>query len=167
MDQVKHPPRDWEGAVEKQIREAMERGEFDNLPGKGKPLDLGYNPYAPEDWQLAFKLLQDAGIAPDWIEQGKEIRVELDALASWLARQMQWQRERAAKLTRLPLPQATAEREHLADAREKTCAEYRRRAGTLNKMIDTYNLKAPSGAPHFVRLRIEEEIQKFREACAG
>src|SRR6478752_4444719 len=28
----------WESAVEKQIREAQERGEFDNLPGAGKPL---------------------------------------------------------------------------------------------------------------------------------
>ncbi|WP_076262463.1 DUF1992 domain-containing protein [Intrasporangium flavum] len=30
----------WESAVERQIREAQERGEFDNLPGAGKPLDL-------------------------------------------------------------------------------------------------------------------------------
>jgi Domain of unknown function (DUF1992) len=34
-----------ESLVEKQIREAQERGEFDNLPGSGKPLDLG----APDD----------------------------------------------------------------------------------------------------------------------
>jgi len=32
----------WESPVEKAIREAQERGEFDNLPGAGKPLtDLG------------------------------------------------------------------------------------------------------------------------------
>ena len=30
----------WESSVERQIREAQERGEFDNLPGAGKPLDL-------------------------------------------------------------------------------------------------------------------------------
>ena len=30
----------WESPVEKQIREAQERGDFDNLPGAGKPLDL-------------------------------------------------------------------------------------------------------------------------------
>ena len=28
----------WEDPVERQIREAMERGEFENLPGAGKPL---------------------------------------------------------------------------------------------------------------------------------
>ena len=31
----------WESPVDKQIREAQERGDFDNLPGAGKPLDLG------------------------------------------------------------------------------------------------------------------------------
>ncbi|GLZ01820.1 hypothetical protein Acsp02_90710 [Actinoplanes sp. NBRC 103695] len=30
---------DWyESAVDRQLREAQERGEFDNLPGAGKPL---------------------------------------------------------------------------------------------------------------------------------
>lgn len=31
----------WESPVDRQIREARERGDFDNLPGAGKPLDLG------------------------------------------------------------------------------------------------------------------------------
>lgn len=31
----------WESPVDRQIREAQERGDFDNLPGAGKPLDLG------------------------------------------------------------------------------------------------------------------------------
>jgi len=38
----------WESPVEKAIREAQERGEFDGLPGAGKPLDLG-DPEGPED----------------------------------------------------------------------------------------------------------------------
>lgn len=39
----------WESWVERQIREATQRGEFDNLPGTGKPLDLG-NPDDPDWW---------------------------------------------------------------------------------------------------------------------
>lgn len=34
-------PSSYESAVERQIREAQERGDFDDLPGAGKPLDLG------------------------------------------------------------------------------------------------------------------------------
>ena len=65
---------EWEDAIEKQIREAMERGEFDNLKGKGKPLDLERNPFTPADWQLAYKIMQDNNVAPEWIEHGKSIR---------------------------------------------------------------------------------------------
>ncbi|MCO5307854.1 MAG: DUF1992 domain-containing protein [Austwickia sp.] len=43
----------WESWVEKQIRQAQERGEFDNLPGAGKPLDLG-NPDDPDWWIKRF-----------------------------------------------------------------------------------------------------------------
>ena len=36
---MSQPPH-YESSVEKAIREAQERGDFDNLPGAGKPLDL-------------------------------------------------------------------------------------------------------------------------------
>ncbi len=36
--------------MEKAIREAQERGEFDNLPGAGKPLRLGDPEYEDPDW---------------------------------------------------------------------------------------------------------------------
>ena len=39
----------YESWVERQIREAMERGEFDNLPGAGKPIP-GLNGREDEDW---------------------------------------------------------------------------------------------------------------------
>src|SRR4051812_16189036 len=40
----------WESSVERQIREAQERGDFDNLPGAGKPLDLSDS--GDPDWWL-------------------------------------------------------------------------------------------------------------------
>ena len=43
----------WASAVEKQIREAQERGEFDNLPGAGKPLDLS-DSGDPDWWVKRF-----------------------------------------------------------------------------------------------------------------
>lgn len=43
----------WESAVEKQIREAQERGDFDNLPGAGKPLDLS-DAGDPDWWVKRF-----------------------------------------------------------------------------------------------------------------
>jgi hypothetical protein len=43
----------WESPVEKQIREAQERGDFDNLPGAGKPLDLS-DSGDPDWWVKRF-----------------------------------------------------------------------------------------------------------------
>lgn len=159
------PRRDWEAAVEKQIREAMERGEFDNLPGRGKPLDLSEDPFTPIEWQLAFKILKDAGVAPDWIEQDKEIRLEQVALEAMLKQQARWQRERAAKAKTLAPDKMIAELENLARARKETVTRYRQRAAALNKLIDAFNLKAPNGRLHHARVQIEQEIKKFQDAC--
>ncbi|GHJ48155.1 DUF1992 domain-containing protein [Catellatospora sp. TT07R-123] len=41
----------WESAIDRQIREAQERGDFDDLPGTGKPLP-GAGEVLPEDWWL-------------------------------------------------------------------------------------------------------------------
>lgn len=42
----------FENWIDRQIREAMERGEFDNLPGAGRPLDLDTS----EDWWIRAKM---------------------------------------------------------------------------------------------------------------
>lgn len=58
--------------VEEKIREAIERGEFDNLPGKGKPLSFD-DDQVPEDKRLAYKILKNAGCVPPELELKKEI----------------------------------------------------------------------------------------------
>lgn len=164
MTEKKRSPRDWERAVEKQIREAIERGDFENLPGQGKALDLGEDPFTPRDWQLAYKILKDAGMAPDWIEQDKEIRAERRALASLLEERAKWIRERTAKIKTLPPDRMIVEHERLTQAREQTSMHFRARAADLNRQIDTFNLKVPSSRLHHPRIRIEEEIEKFVDA---
>lgn len=62
-----------ERIAERRIREAIERGELDDLPLAGKPLTLESNPLVPEDLRLAYKLLKDAGFLPPEMELRKEI----------------------------------------------------------------------------------------------
>ena len=59
--------------VEALIKEAMERGEFDNLPGKGKPIDLTEYFETPEDVRLANSVLKSAGMTPHEVDLLKEI----------------------------------------------------------------------------------------------
>ncbi|MCI0489703.1 MAG: DUF1992 domain-containing protein [Blastocatellia bacterium] len=71
-----------EKLVEKIIVEAMERGEFDDLPGKGKPLDLEEYFKLPEHLRAGYMILKNAGFVPAEAELLKEIealRAELAA----------------------------------------------------------------------------------------
>ena len=51
-----------EKAVEAIIKEAQERGDFDNLKGKGKPIDLSAYFETPEDVRMAYSMLKEAGM---------------------------------------------------------------------------------------------------------
>jgi DnaJ homolog subfamily C member 28 len=136
----------YESAIDQQIREAMERGDFDNLRGAGKPLNLNRDPGVPEDWELAFNLLKNAGYAPDWIETRKQVDADRDKLFAPLKR-----------FTTDP-PRNKVERE---ETRAKRVAEFRKGAIELNRLIDTYNLKAPAPQLHLRRIRVDFEIEKF------
>lgn len=63
-----------ERPIDKMIREAMERGEFDNLPGKGKPLThLDDYFSAPEELRLGFNVLRNANTPPYEVNLMNEI----------------------------------------------------------------------------------------------
>lgn len=59
--------------VESIIKEAMERGDFENLPGKGKPIDLSAYFDTPEDVRMAYAVLKNAGMNAREAELLKEI----------------------------------------------------------------------------------------------
>jgi hypothetical protein len=59
--------------VETLIKEAQERGEFDNLPGKGKPIDLTAYFETPADIRVAQSVLKNAGMQSPEVELLKEI----------------------------------------------------------------------------------------------
>jgi hypothetical protein len=59
--------------AEQRIREAMEKGEFDNLKGMGKPLDLTDESWIPEDLRMAYRILKNAGCLPAELELRKEV----------------------------------------------------------------------------------------------
>ena len=67
--------------AEERIREAIERGEFDDLPGKGKPLALEDDSHLAPDLRLAYKILKNADCLPPELELRKEIRTTEALLA--------------------------------------------------------------------------------------
>ena len=58
---------------ERKIHEAMKRGMFENLPGKGKPLVFEDETWIPEDLRTAYRFLKNAGYVPPELELKNEI----------------------------------------------------------------------------------------------
>jgi len=59
----------------------MEEGQFENLPGKGKPLNLNdSNPHADPADDTLYRILSRNKCAPEWVELNKEIRI---GIAEW------------------------------------------------------------------------------------
>ncbi len=147
-EQEEDPLKKWDSLVEQRIQEAMARGDFDNLSGKGKPLDLSRNPFADPTLEPAWRLLQNAGFSLEWIEEDKEIRRDLEAARARLRHAwslcLEWEGE-GARL-----------------AWERAISRFREDVDRLNARIDVHNLKVPS--VHFQRLRVcvEEEIARVR-----
>jgi hypothetical protein len=81
------------------IREAQQRGDFDNLPGTGKPIVLDENVFAG-DMDAAYRVAANANAAPLWVTLDKEVSEDLEALSSLLERTALYMEEKAAPVTR-------------------------------------------------------------------
>lgn len=59
--------------AERRIIEAIANGEFDNLEGKGKPIDFEDETWIPEDLRMAYRILKNAGCIPPELEFRNEV----------------------------------------------------------------------------------------------
>ena len=66
--------------AEERIREAQQAGAFDNLPGKGKPLQLEDMSWVPEDLRIGYLILKNAHVLPPEAELRKDIHTLEDLL---------------------------------------------------------------------------------------
>jgi hypothetical protein len=102
------PTETW---IDRQIREAQERGDFDGLAGAGKPLPNLDRPFTAESW------------AKDWVtREGGDLRGLLPPLLAL-------RRERAELLANLAqVPSEALVRESVADFNHRLLDQYRRPA---------------------------------------
>lgn len=75
--------------AEQKIAEAIARGEFADLPGEGRPLDLEDDALIPEDLRMAYRVLKNSGYLPPEVETLRNIaqlEQSIDALPEGGAR---------------------------------------------------------------------------------
>ncbi len=138
--------------IDEQIRRAIARGEFENLPGKGKPLDLRENPHEDPGWRLAFRMLQSSGYTLPWIEKRRTIENEIEAARADLERSWLWRQ--GALGERQP-------REFIETEWQRAMARCRARVKDLNRRIRSYNLEVPASQFQRLPLNADREIEKI------
>jgi hypothetical protein len=133
--------------IERRIQEAMENGEFDNLRGHGKPFRFNTNPYLDPAQELAFGLLQNNNMAPEWIERDKEIRREVASARDKL--RLAWQHYQANPASEV--------------AWNAAVARFEEALVKLNHKIDVFNLIVPVPTAQRFRLRLEDELRRVQQ----
>lgn len=68
--------------AEERIREAQRKGDFDNLEGRGRPLELEDDSMIPQELRMAYKALKNGGYLPPEVQLRKDINTALDLLES-------------------------------------------------------------------------------------
>lgn len=124
--------------VERQIRNAMDEGAFDDLPHQGRRLPIEDDSMAG-DWAMAHRMLKNAGVAPPWIEADKVVR------------------ERLAELERLMDRAASGSPIYRARAR----AELAGIVEAANLAIARLNAEAPTDRQHRRPLDLDVELRRF------
>ena len=59
--------------AERRILHAIEHGDFDDLPGTGKPLLLSEDPLVPAETRITHRILKNAGLLPPEVLDRREI----------------------------------------------------------------------------------------------
>lgn len=140
--------------VGQRIEEATRNGAFDNLRGKGKPLNLQRNPHVPEGMEMAYSIMQNNNIAPEWIgdraavlRRIADFRLRLETAVHDYQERLHnardiVQRVAANQSWQQQLPQVEAQLQE------------------INRQIRTVNLKQPMIHLEIFLLRLDEELTR-------
>ncbi|HZT43530.1 MAG TPA: DUF1992 domain-containing protein [Chthonomonadaceae bacterium] len=145
--------------AERKIQEAIEEGQFDNLPGKGQPIVFTDDPMTPPHLRLANRILKNAGVLPEWMQLQKEIEEERKAVTAQrgrLAREYPVRKNRVAAL-----PSDHVAVRQFAEWHVKSRAAYHRRLKEVNTMILKFTMMVPTSATPFIPYKMAEEMAAF------
>jgi hypothetical protein len=173
--------QDWDSWLDKTIADAEHRGDFDNLPGHGKPIRFDANPLTGEV-DVGHGILKSAGMAPAWIELDKEVRAGLDALSGLrdgVARRLAamatstpdtprhrpWWRKLFGRSRPASRPHPSSRTPEAEWARARVL--YLERAHELDAKIAAFNAALPSDLWHLERRRLtpERAAREFDGSC--
>ncbi|XP_036207741.1 LOW QUALITY PROTEIN: dnaJ homolog subfamily C member 28 [Myotis myotis] len=139
-----------ERLVEDLIQESMARGDFDNLSGKGKPLQKfsGCSYIDPMTHNLN-RILIDNGYQPEWILMQKEIKGTIDQLRESIV----------VSRKKLGNPMTPTEQKQW----NQVCEQFQEDIRKLNKRVNDFNLIVPLLTRQKVHFDAQKEIARAQE----
>jgi hypothetical protein len=145
-DQLNEREDRFRAIAERRIQDAITEGEFDNLAGMGQPLAVEENPYVPEELRLTFKVMQNAGIVPDWVVLAQQIDAETEAWRRYGDEHFAAMRERLAWAVAHPgaLRRLREEVAALKAQHRRATERQAEMLAELNRKINYFNAIAPS-----------------------
>ncbi|HRQ40449.1 MAG TPA: DUF1992 domain-containing protein [Chloroflexota bacterium] len=160
MEKAEHQQRmrsDWNGLMEELIQEGVEKGMFDNLKGKGKPLDLKSNHFEAGQ-ELAHSILKENDLPPAWIMERNLVLADTAELRAEIERKWTWHVERFTAVT------TATERDSLTLSWDDACLKWTAQIEKLNKRMDSYNLKRPLANMELFKLNLDAELKRANAA---
>lgn len=139
-------------SVEEIIRRAMQEGKFDDLPGKGKPLQLDQNPHEDPEWRAAHYILKSGGFSLSWIESLNEIETNLLNVRNALSQAWKWRQGDYGDQSE-PRLMDTEWRRSVDTFREKI--------KSINRQIRSYNLEVPNVRFQLPLVNADQEIERI------
>lgn len=149
--------------VEMRIREMILNGDFENLKGKGKPLNYSDSAVRDGTFDIAMKMLKNNDLKPPWIELMQEIDKEKKAIRQFL--RLQW--------LHYLVHSSCCPQQEMSDVDCKTWCkqeEYvKQQIVQLNRKIDNFNLQKPERMDFIFRLRLRwtEEVKRAQQPLSS
>jgi DnaJ family protein C protein 28 len=153
---------DFTRIAERKIQEAIEEGKFDNLPGKGQPLNLEEDPFTPPHMRLANRVLKNAGVLPDWMQVEQELirtREENEKTFERLRKEYPRRLERVESRTALGTPEKR--KQQFAEWHARVRHSYLTSLKQVNTDITKLSLVAPSVPRVHFPYNIAKEMERF------
>lgn len=139
-----------ERLVEDLIQESMAKGDFDNLTGKGKPLQKFSDcPHIDPMTHNLNRILIDNGYQPEWILIQKEIRETIEKLRKNII----------ASRNKLGDPMTVQNEKQW----KEVCEKFRENIKILNKRINDFNLVVPILSRQMVHFNADKEIARVED----
>jgi len=145
----------WLNVVEQQVAEAIQQGDFENLPGQGKPLDFSDDSLVPDDQRLAYKLLKNNDLTPTWIGERSDIQTKIDhwritIQSQFVHYQARWETVKHHE-----------EQSVIQKLWSSSLEQHQAKLQEINSDIRTLNLQQPIVSLEFFHLQMEKELEQL------